>query len=112
MRGGGVDDAHSAGNTVGATLSTGQEAWAGPQVANTITTQGRIGSDARDSGWQIGDNGFIGFKFTANGGADIHYGWGRMSIPGGSNVDGFTVLEAYTKTSVIATRVKLDLPQR
>jgi hypothetical protein len=84
------------GNVVGATLSAGYKFHLGSQTSNSITFNGNI-AGAGPGGWSVGDTGFFGFRFQRNGGADTHYGWGRLKIAGdvASPGDGYTILEAY-----------------
>jgi hypothetical protein len=67
------------------------------QQGPTVTYgTGFIGIDAGNQGWSVGDTGFIGFKFTANSGADTHYGWAEITIDGtGSGGSGYIINEAW-----------------
>ena len=77
---------------------TGAKFWAAAQVYNTITTRGEIAGNASYGGWEIGDTGYFGFKFTDVGGT--HYGWGEMTISGIPWGQGFTINEAYYEGTV------------
>ncbi len=79
----------ASGITVGATLATGYKFHAGAQNNNTITSSSAV----EVAGWNIGDVGFFGFKFTNVSGT--HYGWGELDIFGDTDASGFSILRAY-----------------
>jgi hypothetical protein len=64
----------------------------------TITvslSSGGIGGDLGAQGWNKGETGFFGFKFT--NGTGTHYGWGEITIPLGSSL--FAITKAYYETT-------------
>ncbi|MCC6353801.1 MAG: PEP-CTERM sorting domain-containing protein [Verrucomicrobiae bacterium] len=79
---------------VGPTLVTGFKFFALPQSEIRLTYKGYIGPDGNANGWELGDAGYFGFKFTNVSGA--HYGWGQIEIEGDPvGGIGFTILAAY-----------------
>ena len=89
-----LNEGFSVGNS---SLMNGFKFHTNPQYDNTIINSFSIGSAAQEGGWQMGDTGYFGFKFTTNGGADTHYGWGEMSTEVG--VSNFTVVRAYYEST-------------
>jgi hypothetical protein len=96
----------SSGFVVGPTMS-GFKFFASAQTAITVTYAGtKIGYDADNGGWSLGDVGFFGFKFTS--GANTYYGWGEIDIYGGSSGSGYTITRAYYNDTSGATIVVGD----
>ena len=86
------------GAAIGTSLGAAYKFHGFAQEFNTITSSGIIGFDAAAGGWAFGNTGYFGFKFTNNGGADTHYGWGEMRIAARGNAgdgDNFEILRAY-----------------
>jgi hypothetical protein len=69
------------------------------QTQLTVTGNGLIGSALSANGWSLGDLGAFGFKFTSSG--NTYYGWGLMSVIGGSPA--FTITQAYYNNTPGAT---------
>ena len=80
------------GFVVGASMSGGFK-FLGNQTFITVTGGGSIGGDLGAQGWSLGDVGYFGFKFAS--GSNTYYGWGEISIHGGSPGSGFTIKRAY-----------------
>ena len=91
--------------TIGPGFAAAYKFHTSPQRDNTIWTRDEsaiyTGGPADDGGWQLGDTGFFGFKFTK--GSDTHYGWGEMTISNSYAWSGFTINEAWYENSAGAS---------
>lgn len=67
----------------------------------TMTMNGAIGFHANQGGWAVGDTGYFGFRFTDPypNEANMHYGWGEMTITGTPEGQGFTINKAYYEST-------------
>ena len=64
-----------------------------PKASNIVTDNGSLSLWVGQSGWEIGDTGYFGFRFTNAGG--VHYGWGELTFTGSPSGAGFTLNEAW-----------------
>ena len=65
----------------------------------TVTYDQGIGTDLGAQGWNMGDTGFFGFKFTSGG--NTYYGWGEIDIQGLSTSP-YTITRAYYNNTPFA----------
>jgi hypothetical protein len=72
----------SSGFVVGPTMA-GHKFLASAQFGITMTTSSNIGSDASLQGWNMGETGLFGFKFTS--GPNTYYGWGEVVFDPANN---------------------------
>ncbi len=81
----------AAGFEVKSTMSGNEFNFVAPQTYNVVTYQGDAQFASR--GWAAPGTGFFGFTFYD--GFNTYFGWGELSLHGGANGGGFSVLQAY-----------------